>query len=659
MKLLHKIVSICIFIMPFSHSHFSNAQSTNENIVLHYKFEDTNTKLIHDESGNHNQGERTMSTSLVKGYKDLAIQLSSKEDYIKAPKNINSDLQSFTFSTWVKFDELKGSTRFFDWGNGSNGNNNFLAFIPSYGGDNKMMALRFRPASGSVAMVFSNRKCPVGVWTHIALSFEWNKTTNLGTAIFYINGQHAGQGENIPYNAQDFLGSTIDNFFGRSRYDSETNGFSGLLDELKLYNKALNNEEILEISELEGVEGDLIAKFDFSNSNGTAVHDIGKYKLTGTLKNEAKIITVGTEETGIYNVLNLGNNQGYFDMGSSIGDLLVQNTDYTISAYYRIDEDYSSLKQDGNFLWNFSNSSNAQKDKNGYLIGSLKDQKISITPSYFPEASGNQSISFSRTALKGNWHNLTYTQSGNVGTLYIDGVPITSSTITNTPFSALTKSGLTGTPFNWIGRSCYPEDTYLRKTLVYDFRLYRRALNVEQIRNSVLDIDKTIERLERATNRYLGEEKTAESTDWNNLEHPKAHFMLSNMKNGTANFLSLSEINEFTFDNNNMIINLKNGTIETLFINDIKNLRFTSTITNIRNSFLSGQLKVYPNPVINHLFIENISETGSMVELYTVDGMQILKKMLTPEENVLDFNQFPKGVYILKTNNKNFKLLKK
>jgi len=179
--------------------------------------------------------------------------------------------------------------------------------------------------------------------------------------------------------------------------------------------------------------------------------------------------------------------------------LMYNLTDYTMSAYYRVDTAYHSLTSNGNFLWNLSNGQAAMTDQNGYIIGSLRDQSVSTSPGYYTAASGNQAVSFASAALVGGWHNLTYTQSGTTGTIYVDGMPMaTSTTITNLPKNVLPKAGRLGTLYNWIGRSCYAGDVYLRKTLVYDFRLYRTALSDEQIQSSVLNVGTTINALEIA-----------------------------------------------------------------------------------------------------------------------------------------------------------------
>jgi len=241
----------------------------------------------------------------------------------------------------------------------------------------------------------------------------------------------------------------------------------------------------------------LLVKYDFSTvSVDSIVTDAAEKHFTGIAKKNATIQSIGT--TTKFNVLNLGDSIGYFDMGAEVGKVLSNLSDYTMSCYYRINDTYDNIAANGNFLWSFSNSTNANTDKNGYIIGSLKDLSQSITPGDYTAATGNQALSFATAPSLGEWHNLTYTQKDSTGTLYVDGLAVLSDTITNIPATALTKAGLSGTPFNWLGRSCYMSDTYLRKTLVYDFRLYKIALSDEQVQTEELNVGFTINALNNA-----------------------------------------------------------------------------------------------------------------------------------------------------------------
>ena len=242
---------------------------------------------------------------------------------------------------------------------------------------------------------------------------------------------------------------------------------------------------------------DLLVKYDFSTvSTDSVVTDAAEKHFTGVARRNAKIESMGTSTK--FNVLNLGDSIGYFDMGTEIGKVICGLGDYTMSAFYRINETYTNLASNGNFIWNFSNTTNAMTDRNGYIIGSLKDQSQSITPGYYTAATGNQAVAFATPALQGGWHSLTYTQSAEIGTLYIDGIALATGSVTNLPKTALPKAGLSGTLYNWLGRSCYAADAYLRQTLIHDFRLYKKALTDEQIMITELNVVGKIAELDAA-----------------------------------------------------------------------------------------------------------------------------------------------------------------
>jgi hypothetical protein len=241
--------------------------------------------------------------------------------------------------------------------------------------------------------------------------------------------------------------------------------------------------------------GDNLVKFDFSTVADSVVTDAAEKHFTGILKNDAHVITIGTTDTGTYNVLSLGDSIGYFDMGQNVGKIMYNLTNFTIGAYYRIDASYTGLGSNGNFLWNFSNSNDILSNPGGYLIASLRNQAATITPNNWTT---EQTVTFASLALTDGWHHMAYTQNDSIGTLYVDGLPVATGTVNQLPANTLNKLSSLGTLYNWIGRSCYKADVYLRKSLVYDFRIYNHALTNEQIQTSVLNVGATIGKLDAA-----------------------------------------------------------------------------------------------------------------------------------------------------------------
>ncbi|MGW0824435.1 family 43 glycosylhydrolase [Streptomyces sp. NPDC002845] len=129
------------------------------------------------------------------------------------------------------------------------------------------------------------------------------------------------------------------------------------------------------------------------------------------------------------------------------------------------------------FIYGFGNTSGTSG--NGYLFTTGDSFRTSV-------ATGNWSTeqttrpSTSRNLTRAVWKQVTYTQTGNTGVLYEDGVEVARNTaVTITPGAI----GSGTTTANYIGKSVYPGDK-LFKGRIRDFRVYDRALagsEVEQL----------------------------------------------------------------------------------------------------------------------------------------------------------------------------------
>ncbi|WP_371657966.1 family 43 glycosylhydrolase [Streptomyces sp. NBC_00280] len=119
------------------------------------------------------------------------------------------------------------------------------------------------------------------------------------------------------------------------------------------------------------------------------------------------------------------------------------------------------------FLYGFGNTTNGSG--NGYLFSTGDPLRTGI-------AAGNwtteQNTRTSAPLQRSVWKHVTYTQTGNTGVLYQDGVEVARNTaVTVTPGSI----GSGTTTANHIGKSLYTGDK-LFKGKLRDFRVYNRAL---------------------------------------------------------------------------------------------------------------------------------------------------------------------------------------
>nr|WP_256363077.1 family 43 glycosylhydrolase [Streptomyces sp. TRM70350] len=119
------------------------------------------------------------------------------------------------------------------------------------------------------------------------------------------------------------------------------------------------------------------------------------------------------------------------------------------------------------FLYGFGNTANGTG--NGYLFTTGNSFRTAIASGSYTTEQNTQA---SATLQRSVWKHVTYTQTGNTGVLYQDGVEVARNTsVTITPGSI----GSGTTTANYIGKSLYTGDK-LFKGKMRDFRVYNRAL---------------------------------------------------------------------------------------------------------------------------------------------------------------------------------------
>ncbi len=207
--------------------------------------------------------------------------------------------------------------------------------------------------------------------------------------------------------------------------------------------------------------------FDFNTATENTVTDVAG-GIQAKLMNQAKVTKMGQ-----YGVLDLGNGTGYVDMTASAGQIVSQFEDFTVSAYYRIDET-ASLSGAGHFLWSFSQSEANTQYASPYMAYRLNAQRMAISTGGW---SGETAVSIGSESQKGSWIHVLYRQTGQTGELFLNGVrKLQSNTM------PVLKNAFTASPaYNWIGRAPFSGDSYLKQTLVTDFRLYDHAVSDDEV----------------------------------------------------------------------------------------------------------------------------------------------------------------------------------
>ena len=230
---------------------------------------------------------------------------------------------------------------------------------------------------------------------------------------------------------------------------------------------------------------ELVAQFLFDDDlidvvNDTIkVTDLSENAWSGTVMNDASVVSYGS--TDPVNVLYTGDGTGYLDMGVEMGEAISSMSDFTMGAYFRIDADYNNLEAYGNFLWTFSNTDDMANEHLGgmYMILGWHDLNLRITDAYYNGDNGVTKVDGPYEL--GSWHHVAYSQYDGTGYIYLDGVLQASGGVGFTPSLGIKKDTIPGTLFNWLGRSCYNGDAYLKKTMIYDFRVYNVRLTEDDV----------------------------------------------------------------------------------------------------------------------------------------------------------------------------------
>ena len=205
-----------------------------DNLVVFYAFEN-NTE---DGSGNGYDATASSNSQYVSGptgYR-MAIDFDGANDYVRLPiGSAIASMSDITVATWANFSNLGGGwQRIWDFGNDTQIN----MFVTPRMGTNG--ALRFAitiAGSAAESNITASATLPTG-WHHVAATIDSASMTMK----LYQDGRLVAEGPTAVLPSD--LGETTENFLGRSQYAADAYYF-GSLDEFRIYDRALSDEEIL------------------------------------------------------------------------------------------------------------------------------------------------------------------------------------------------------------------------------------------------------------------------------------------------------------------------------------------------------------------------------------------------------------------------------
>lgn len=247
-----KAVDSCLNCSANSNEVFATATNTND-LVAYLQF-DGNTL---DSSINLNHSASYGGISYFGNLENKAIIFNGTNNFIQLPANI-ANQEEITVAAWVYWKGGAPWQRIFDFGNGTSEYMFLTASSGLVGGE-----LRFAMKNGGEEQQLNAALLPFREWSHVAI------TLSDSVARLYVEGELADESDAITIRPIDFKPAL--NYIGRSQFTDPL--FNGYIDEFRVYNYALSENEVVEISEIPHAE-EIIDVINIANAESNSVKDL-------------------------------------------------------------------------------------------------------------------------------------------------------------------------------------------------------------------------------------------------------------------------------------------------------------------------------------------------------------------------------------------------
>jgi hypothetical protein len=222
-------------------------------LLVYYTFDSASGSDIPDQSGKGNTGKLSgisgTGYDFVAGKVGKALSLhKAGPGYVSVPSTVFAKATDITIAVWVNVTTPQNWQRLIDVGvdakisaNTSTGTK-YFNIVPKNDGSNLLFSITTNGYSNEQKL--SAASLSASTWTHVAV------VLSSGAAKLYINGSEATNSTPPTLHPAD-LGAIDYAFVGKSQFSNDP-AFDGVVDELRVYDRALPATEVQALSAFAG-----------------------------------------------------------------------------------------------------------------------------------------------------------------------------------------------------------------------------------------------------------------------------------------------------------------------------------------------------------------------------------------------------------------------